>query len=91
MVIITGLLCLFFIWWNLSISNKIIKYLKIKGEEVSLFNDGFFIGGKIFKYLPLYKKTTLENDGKVGRLYSKFYLTFFIYLVLLIIGIIMVF
>jgi hypothetical protein len=72
---------------NLWISLKIIKYLQEKGQEVSLFNGGFFVRGKIFKYLPLYKKVSIDNEGKVGHLYLNFYLTFFLMVIFLIFGI----
>lgn len=89
-VIIIGIITLLLIWWNLSVSIKIIEYLKIKGEKVSLFNNVFFVKGKIFKYLPLYKKVTLEIEGKVGSLYHTFYLTFILFMLFLGVGIIMV-
>ena len=88
--IILGIITLLFIWWNLCISTKIIKYLKSKGEEVSLFNNMIFVKGKIFMYLPLYKKLTIKEDGKVGQLYHTFYLTFILSLVFLVLGVIMV-
>ena len=89
-VIIVGVITLVLIWLNLSVSIKIIDYLKSHNQDVSLFNGGFFVKGKIFRYLPLYKKVTLENDGKVGPLYSSFYLTFFLFMLALGTGIIMV-
>jgi hypothetical protein len=89
-VIIVGVITLLLIWLNLWVSIKIIDYLKSKGEDVSLFNGGFFVRGKIFKYLPLYKKVTLEIDGKVGPLYNTFYLTFILFMFSLGVGIIMV-
>ena len=90
LAIIIGLITLCFIWWNLWISIKIIQFLKSKGEEVSLFNNGFFIRGKIFKYLPLYRKLTIENQGQTGNLYILFYTSFFLFLIFLIFGIIVV-
>ncbi len=89
-VIIIGIIALGFIWWNLWISVKIIKYIKSKGEEASLFNNGIFIKGKIFSYLPLYKKLSLKEDGKVGQLYYNFYISFIMFLAFLIAGLIMV-
>jgi hypothetical protein len=89
-IIIIGIVVLLFIWWNLSISIKIIDYLKSEGQEVSLFNNMIFVKGKIFKYLGLYKKTTIEKNGKVGSLYNAFYLSFILSMVFLGIGIILV-
>ncbi|WP_372767136.1 hypothetical protein [Lutibacter sp.] len=87
LAIIFGIITLVFIWFNLLVSIKIIKYLQSKGEEVSLFNSGFFVRGKIFKYLPLYKKLSIESDGKVGHHYVNFYVTFFLMIIFLIFGI----
>jgi hypothetical protein len=86
-VLIIGIITLLLIWWNLSVSIKIINYLKNKGKEVSLFNNMIFVKGKIFKYLPLYRKVTIEKDGKVGSLYNTFYLSFILSIVFLGIGI----
>lgn len=87
LAIVFGLITLGFIWWNLWCSIKIIKYLQSKGEKVSLFNSGIFVKGKIFMYLPLYKKLSFEIDGKIGPLYVTFYVTFFSMLIFLIFGI----
>lgn len=78
------------IWLNLWVSIKIIEYLRSQHQDVSLFNRGFFIKGKIFTYLPLYKKVSHEANGKVGPLYYTFYVTFVLFLFSLGIGIIMV-
>jgi len=87
LAIIFGLITLVFIWLNLWISIKIIKYLQGKGQEVSLFNGGFYVRGKIFMYLPLYKKISKESEGKVGNLYVNFYITFFLMVMFFIFGI----
>ncbi len=87
LAIITGVIALCFIWWNLWISTKIVKYLKNKGENVSLYSNGFFVRGKIFRYLPLYRKLSIESTGKVGQLYITFYITFFLFLTFFIFGI----
>lgn len=89
-LIIIGAIALIFIWWNLWISRKIIKYIKSKGEEASLFNNGIFVKGKIFSYLPLYKKLSLQEDGKVGQLYYNFYLSFILFFAFLLAGLVMV-
>jgi hypothetical protein len=89
--IIIGVMALLLIWLNLWVSVKIINYLKSKREDVSLFNGMIFVKGKIFKYLPLYKKISFEEKGKVGELYAAFYITFFLFLIFLGLGIIMVY
>ncbi len=89
-VIIVGLITLLFIWINLWVSTNIINYLKNKGIKASMFNNRIFIKGKIFKYLPVYKKTSLEHDGKVGLLYYFFYISFVLALLFLGLGVILV-
>ena len=88
--IIIGIICLLFIWWNLLVSVRIMRYLKSKGQKVSLFDNLFFVKGKIFAYLPLYKKISQEEDGKTGPLYLKFYFTFSLFILFLITGLIVV-
>ena len=88
--IILGVIMLFFVWWNLWISTKIIKYLKSKGENASMFSHGIYVKGKIFKYLPMYKKLTMDSTGKLGPLYSLFYISFFFMLIILLFGIALV-
>ena len=85
--IILGVIALFLIWWNLWISIKIVKYLKSKGNNASLFSHGIYVKGKIFRYLPLYRKLTIENTGKVGQLHFLFYFSFISMLIVLAIGI----
>ena len=79
-----------FLWWNLAISVRIMNYLKEFYKGASLFNHGIFVRGKIFQYLPLYRRITLEKDGKVGSLYFSFYATFFMAMFSLVMGIIVV-
>jgi len=88
--IIFGLIALIFLWYNFYVSISIVKYLKSNGKEASLFTKGFYVKGKIFKYLPLYKEITLQNEGKVGSLYSHFYFTFLSMLFFLVLGLISV-
>ena len=88
--IIFGLLALIALWYNLYVSISIIKYLKSNGKEANLFTKGFYVKGKIFKYLPLYKETTLKKEGKVGHLYAQFYYSFLLLLFFLIAGLISV-
>jgi len=85
--IILGLITLIFLWINLLISVRIINYLKKYNEDASLFNYGLFVRGKIFKYLPLYRKITKEKEGKIGSLYFSFYATFFLAMISLSFGI----
>lgn len=85
--IIYGLLALVFIWYNLYLSNSIVNYLKQHQKEASLFDKGgLFVRGKIFKYLPIFKNTSLKVEGKVHSNYHLFYLSFFLYLFFLILG-----
>ena len=90
LAIILGVIALFIIWWNLWISVNIVKYLKREGNDASLFSHGIYVKGKIFRYLPLYRKLTLEKNGKVGNLYSLFYISFISMLIVLLFGIALV-
>ena len=90
LVIAIGIIILLFIWWNLWVSVNIVKYLKDKGEDASLFNNKIFIKGKIFKYLPVYKRLSLEEYGKTGPLYYTFYLSLVLSFIFLLIGLIIV-
>ena len=85
-----GVIALILIWWNLWISIKIVNYLKDNGQDVSLFHNGFFIKGKIFQYLPIYKELTLKKIGKTGKYYVQFYVTFIGMLIMLLFGILAV-
>jgi len=86
-VILFGFICLVFLWWNLYISTKIIEFLRDKGEEASLFKAGFYVKGRIFRYLPVYKRYTTEVNGRPGTMYYLFYFTFFATLLFLGLGI----
>lgn len=88
--IIFGLIALAFLWYNLYVTTAIIKYLKSKGEDASLFNGRVYVKGKIFKYLPLYEEHTYREDGKVGGLYTQFYISFVGLMISLFIGIVSV-
>ena len=85
--VIFGLIALGFLWYNLYVSISIIKYLKSKGEEASLSNGGIYVKGKIFRYLPLYEEYTYREEGKVGGLYTQFYISFVGLMISLLIGI----
>jgi len=88
--IIFGLIALAFLWYNLYVTTAIIRYLKSKGEDASLFNKGIYVKGKIFKYLPLYEEHTYKEHGKVGGLYTQFYISFVGLMISLLIGIVSV-
>jgi len=84
--ILFGVITLAFLWYNLIVSISIINYLRSKGKDVSLFRNWFFIKGRIFAYLPVYKETTLKYNGRVGGLYFHFYLSFFLAIAFLVWG-----
>lgn len=88
--IIFGFIALIFLWYNFYVSISIVKYLKSNGKEASLFTKGFYVKGKIFKYLPLYKETTVKKEGKTGNLYAQFYFSFLSMLFFLVLGLISV-
>lgn len=85
--ILFGVITLAFLWYNLIVSIAIINYLRSKGKDVSLFKNWFFIKGRIFAYLPVYKETTLKNNGRVGGLYFQFYFSFMLAMTFLVLGI----
>ena len=86
--IIFGLIALAFLWYNLYVTTAIIRYLKSKGEDASLFNGGIYVKGKIFRYLPLYEEYTYKENGKVGGLFTQFYISFVGLVISLLIGIV---
>lgn len=81
-----GLLCLTFLWVNLWASIRIIAYLQSRGEKASMFSGGFFVKGKIFQYLPLYKRHTQKETGKTGSLYYIFTISFILFIISMIAG-----
>lgn len=85
--LIFGFIALGFLWYNLYVTISIIKYLKSKGEDASLFSRGIYIKGKIFKYLPMYEEHTYKEEGRVGGLYTQFYISFVGLMISLFIGI----
>jgi hypothetical protein len=85
--LIFGFIALGFLWYNLYVTISIIKYLKSKGEDASLFSGGIYIKGKIFKYLPMYEEHTYKEEGRVGGLYTQFYISFVGLMISLFIGI----
>ena len=86
--IVFGFLALLLIWWNLYISINIVNYLKKEGFDASLFRNGFYVKGKIFNYLPLYKEHTLKKTGKTGKYYVQFYVSFIGMLIMFLFGLI---
>ncbi len=85
--ILFGFICLLLLWYNLYVSISIVNYLKSKNKEVSLFTYGIYVKGKIFRYLPLYRETTIQEEGKVGSLYYQFYISFLGVVLFLFVGI----
>ena len=90
MAIVFGIVTLVILWYNLFISNSIVNYLNSNGYQVSLFRKGFFVKGKIFKYLPLYKEVSFKKEGKVGRLYYLFYFSLIGVFLFLLLGLLSV-
>ena len=86
LTIVIGFFALTFLIWNFTISAKIMNYLKIHGEEVSLATMHF----KIFDNAGKYKDLTIRESGKVGKHYNTFLLTFLIFAFFLLTGIILV-
>lgn len=82
-----GSLCLLLLWINLWSSIRIIDYLKTRGEEASLFKKGFFIKGRIFRYLGRYKSLSSQEYGRAGKWLTIFYLSFALMLTCLALGI----
>jgi hypothetical protein len=78
-----GLVCFGLLMWNLWISIQIVKYLNDHNIKAKIAHQR----GRIFKFLPIYKKTTYESTGKVGPYYNLFFISFFLFSICLIIGI----
>ncbi|NQU52968.1 MAG: hypothetical protein HQ522_10565 [Bacteroidetes bacterium] len=86
LTIAIGFFALIFLIWNFTISAKIMDYLKKRGEKVSLATMHF----KIFDNAGKYKKLTLAESGEVGKHYNPFLVTFVIFAIFLLVGIILV-
>ena len=86
--IIFGLIALGFLWYNLYVSIAIIKYLRSKGENASLFVGSIYVKGRIFRYLARYEEITFREDGKVGGLYLQFYFSFIGLILTLFVGLV---
>ena len=79
-----GLVCLGLLLWNLWISIQIVKYLNKNNIKAKIAHQR----GRIFKFLPVYKRTTIELTGKVGTHYTLFIISFILFSVCLTIGIV---
>lgn len=85
-ILIIGVLALILLIWNFLISARIMNYLKKHGEKVNPATMHF----KIFDNASKYKQITLNETGKVGNLYTPFIISFALFAVVLITGMIMV-
>lgn len=86
LIIIVGIILFGCILWNLYVSIQIVTYLNENNIESKIAHQR----GRIFKFLPLYKKISFEKTGKVGKLYNSFILSFVLYIIFLLIGILLV-
>lgn len=86
LVILVGFIALIFLVWNFTISSGIMNYLKDHGEKVNPATMHF----KIFDNANKYKQITINESGKVGKLYGPFLLSFSIFAIILLSGIILV-
>lgn len=81
-----GFFALIFLIWNFTISARIMDYLKKHGEKVNLATMHF----KIFDNAAKYKNLTIAELGEVGKHYYPFLVTFVIFAIFLLVGIILV-
>lgn len=81
-----GLAALVFLVWNFTISIRIMNYLKAKGEKVN----PALMHVRIFDSAQKYKRFTIEEEGKPGKLYAPFWLSFVLFALFLLLGIISV-
>lgn len=86
LVILIGIIALVILIWNFVISIRIMKYLNRHGEKINHATMHF----KIFENASKYKQLTLNETGKVGNLYTPFIISFVLFAVVLLSGIIMV-
>ena len=86
LVIIVGFVALLFLIWNFTVSARIMNYLKKHGVKVNPATIHFKIFDNAFKY----KQITLNETGKVGNLYTPFIISFVLFAVVLLSGIILV-
>jgi hypothetical protein len=85
-IILIGIIALGLLLWNLWVSIQIVKYLNANNIKAKIAHQR----GKIFRFLPVYKKSTIETTGKPGPLYNLFVLSFVLFSICLFIGFILV-
>ena len=85
LIISIGIISLGLLLWNLWISIQIVKYLNDNNIKAKIA----YQRGRIFRYLPVYKKITIEKTGQVGQLYNFFIISFVLFSFCLIVGIIL--
>lgn len=86
LTILIGVITLGFILWNLWVSIRIVKYLNENNVKAKIAHQR----GKIFSFLSIYKKLTVEQNGKVGSLYRLFFISFILFTLFLLTGITLV-
>jgi len=84
LVILLGTITFFLILWNLLISVRIVNELKKRHIKARIAHRR----GLIFKYVRQYKDITLAEDGSIGPLYRPFILSFILFSIGLLTGII---
>jgi hypothetical protein len=62
-----------------------VKYLNSKNYDIKIAHQR----GKIFRILPIYKKVSLEEMGKLGPFYNLFVVSFVLFIICFTIGIIL--
>lgn len=83
-IILIGIISLGLLLWNLWISIQIVKYLNENNVKAKIAHQR----GRIFKFLPVYKRITIKATGKVGPLYNLFVISFVLFSIFLITGIV---
>ncbi len=81
-----GILAVVLLIWNFSISVRIMNYIKEKGEQVN----PALMHVRIFDLAQKYKRITTEENGKPGKFYAQFLLSFVLFAIFLFLGIISV-
>lgn len=83
-LLVIGLITFLLILWNLFISIRITAYLNKKGIPARIAHRR----GYIFRYLNVYRQLTIEESGKTGSLYRWFIISFTLFSMTLLSGII---
>lgn len=86
LILFIGIISVGLLLWNLWVSIQIVKYLNDNNVNARIAHQR----GRIFRFLPVYKKITIEATGKIGPLYSFFVLSFVLFSICLLIGIVLV-